>query len=63
MMTVKQFLENPVRSSPDGNYWEPAIPEKHHVWWRIRLRDAWAVWKGQAIAVRQTTKQDLKGAT
>lgn len=59
MMTVKQLMENPCQSSPDGKHWEPAIPE--YQWWRIRLRDAIAVWKGEAVAVRQTTKQDLKG--
>lgn len=58
MLTVKQFLENPCKSSPDGQHWEPCVPQ--YVWWRIRLRDAWAVWKGDAVAIRQTTKEDLK---
>lgn len=59
MMTVKEFLENPSQSSPDGTHWEPALPEPHRLWWRIRLRDAWVVWRGHAIAIRQTTKEDL----
>jgi len=59
MMTMKDLMENPCQSSPDGNHWEPALPESHRLW-RIRLRDAWAVWKGKATAVRQTTKQDLE---
>lgn len=57
MLTVKQLMENTCKSSPDGKHWEPAIPK--YQWWRIRLRDAIAVWKGEAVAVRQTTKQDL----
>ena len=59
MMTMKDVMENPSQSSPDGKHWEPALPELHKLWWRIRLRDAWAVWKGEATAVRQTTKADL----
>lgn len=58
MMTVKNLLESQVESSPDGKYWEPALPSQ--LWWRIRLGDAWAVWTGKAIAVRQTTKEDLR---
>lgn len=57
MMTVKDLMENSIQTSPDGEHWEPALPQ--FVWWRIRLRDAWAVWKGEAIAIRQTTKSDL----
>lgn len=59
-MTVKELLENPNQSSPDGIHWEPAMPETCYLWWRIRLRDALAVWRGDAIAVRQTTKKDLE---
>jgi hypothetical protein len=58
MMTVKDFLASQCQSSPDGNHWEPALPEQS-LWWRIRLRDAWAVWRGRATAIRQTTKSDL----
>jgi hypothetical protein len=58
MLTVKQLLENPCQASPDGKHWEPCVPQ--YIWWRIRLRDAIAVLKGEAIAIRQTTKQDLK---
>ena len=58
MMTVKDLMTNACQSSPDGNHWEPALPE--HMWWRIRLRDAWAVLKGEATAIRQTTKADIE---
>jgi hypothetical protein len=59
MMTIKELMENPCKCSPDGKHWEPALPEKGWIWWRIRLRDAWAVWQGKAVAVRQTNKADL----
>jgi hypothetical protein len=57
MMTVKDLMTNQCSSSPDGEHWEPALPE--YVWWRTRLRDAWAVLLGRAVAIRQTTKTDL----
>ena len=57
MMTVKDLMENPCQSSPDGSHWEPALPQ--YVWWRFRLRDAWAVWRGDATAIRKTTKADI----
>lgn len=57
MMTVKEFMQTACKSSPDGKHWEPALPD--YLWWRIRLRDAWAVWRGRAVAIRQTTKADL----
>ena len=60
MITVKELMNNPTQSSPDGKHWEPALPEPSWVWWRIRLSDAWAVWQGKAIAVRQTIKADLE---
>ena len=59
MMTVKDLMENECQSSPDGKHWEPALPCSP-VWWRIRLHDAWAVWEGKAIAIRQTTKVDIE---
>lgn len=59
MMTVKDLMQNQCSSSPDGLHWEPCLPESHRLWWRIRLRDAWAVWKGDAVAIRQTTKADI----
>jgi hypothetical protein len=59
MITVKELMTSPVQSSPDGRHWEPGIPKKAAPWW-VTLRDAWAVLKGQAVAVRQTTKEDLK---
>jgi len=58
MMTMKELMDSPNHSSPNGRYWEPALPLKW-IGWRVRLRDAWAVWKGQATAIRQTTKADL----
>lgn len=60
MMTVKDLMENTCSSSPDGKHWEPALPEPHGLWWKVRLRDAWAVWQGKAIAIRQTTKLDIE---
>ena len=57
MMTVKDLMETGCQSSPDGRHWEPALPS--YIDQRTRLRDAWAVWQGRAIAVRQTTKADL----
>jgi len=57
MMTMKDLMENTTKSSPDGFHWEPALPESNYWWWR--LHDAWAVWKGEATAIRQTTKADL----
>jgi hypothetical protein len=60
MMTVKDLLTAECQSSADGKHWEPALPQ--HVWWRIRLRDAWAVLQGKAVAIRQTTKADLAAA-
>ena len=59
MITVKDLMENSTQSSPDGVHWEPVLPQQFFCW-RIRLRDAWAVWKGNAVAVRQTIKDDLK---
>jgi len=58
MMTMKELMENPNHSSPNGKYWEPALPKCSYGFLN-RLRDAWAVWKGQATAIRQTTKADL----
>ncbi len=57
MLTVKELMENPNRSSPDGRHWEPAL-------WlyaplRYRLRDAWEVVCGRAMAIRQTENADL----
>jgi hypothetical protein len=57
MMTLKDLMTTEDKSSPDGKHWEPALPQ--YIWWRIRLRDAWAVWQGKAVAIRQTTKADI----
>ena len=62
MMTIKDLMENPVSSSPDGKYWEPALPYPTP-YWRVRLSDAWAVWKGRATAIRQTQKADIEENT
>ena len=62
LITVKDLMTSPVQSSPDGRHWEPGIPKKAAPW-RITLHDAWAVLKGQAVAVRQTTEEDLKDKT
>lgn len=59
MLTLKELMENPTRSSPDGKHWEPALPYGGQLWWRIRVRDAWEVLRGRACAVRQTEKADL----
>ena len=58
MMTMKDLMENQVSCSPDGKHWEPALPQ--YIWWRIRLRDAFAVLQGKAMAIRQTTKEDIE---
>ena len=63
MITVKQLLESRTGCSPDGKHWEPALPEGRWGWWRVRLQDAIAVWRGDAVAIRQTTKDDLAKAT
>lgn len=57
MMTLKDLMTsgNSNSSSPDGIHWEPAIPILPTSNWR----DAWEVFKGRALAVRQTTKADL----
>ena len=60
MMTVRDLMTNTAQFSPDGDYWEPALPP--YLLWRIRLRDAWAVLTGKAIAIRQTTKADIDAA-
>ena len=59
MINIKTLMQTSVTTSPDGKHWEPALPTPS-IWWRSRLQDAWAVWKGDASAIRQTTKQDLE---
>lgn len=56
MMTLKDLMTSGAQTSPDGKHWEPAIPILATGNWR----DAWAVYKGRALAVRQTTKADLR---
>jgi len=60
MITVKKLITSYVSSSPDCKHWEPALPNPP-IYWLDRLRDAWAVYKGNAIAIRQTTKADIEG--
>ena len=57
MLTVRDLIQCDTQSSPDGIHWEPSLPTV--LWWRIRLKDAIAVLRGDAVAVRQTTKADL----
>jgi hypothetical protein len=58
MITVKELLTSECQSSPDGKHWEPALPQ--YISWRIRVRDAWSVLKGEATAICQTTKADIE---
>ncbi len=63
MLTIKDVMTSGASSSPDGKHWEPALPYMRGM---LHWRDAWAVFRGRAVAVRQTTKDDLaptKGAT
>lgn len=59
MITVKDLMQCETQSSPDGKHWEPALPDGSATRWRARLQDALAVWRGEAIAIRQTTKADI----
>ena len=61
MITVKQLFENPCSSSPDGKVWEPCVPNPPLLL-KTRIFDAISVLTGKAVAIRQTTKQDLCGA-
>ena len=63
MITVKDLMTSPAQSSPDGKHWEPALPHPGWPFWKTRLKDAFSVWQGKAIAVRQTTKADIKDGT
>ena len=58
-MNIKTLMQSSVTTSPDGNHWEPALSESSFRW-RNRLSDVWAVWTGKAVAIRQTTKEDLE---
>jgi hypothetical protein len=57
MITVKNLMQTSAQSSPDGQHWEPALPQ--YVGLRVRLSDAWAVLMGKATAVRQTNQADV----
>lgn len=58
MITVRELLMNDCSTSPDGEHWEPLLyTQSNH--WRSRIHDAVAVLKGDAIAVRQTIKEDI----
>jgi hypothetical protein len=58
MITVKDLMQTSIQSSPDGEHWEPALPMPLY-YLPHRLRDAYAVWTGEATAIRQTKKADL----
>lgn len=57
MISFKKLVHSDTYVSVDGKYWEPAITPPYRFRWR--LRDAIAVLRGHAIAVRQTEKGDL----
>jgi hypothetical protein len=56
MMTMRELLTSGVSSSPDGKHWEPALPCPSP-FWRERLRDAWAVFRGRAHAIVATSTE------
>jgi hypothetical protein len=58
MLTVRDFLAYRERCSPDGRYWEPALPVPPSLIWRAR--DAWCVLTGRAIAIVQTSAIDVR---
>jgi hypothetical protein len=62
MITVKHLMQSGAQASPNGEHWEPAVPHPP-MFWLDRLRDAWAVYQGNAIAIRQTTKVDVQEQT
>jgi hypothetical protein len=49
MLTVRDFLAYRERCSPDGRYWEPALPVPPSLIGRVR--DAWCVLTGRAVAM------------
>lgn len=61
MITVKELLMIDSSTSPDGKHWEPLLYTQN-THWRSRVHDAVAVLKGDAIAVRQTIKEDIAKA-
>ena len=56
MMNLKYLMQSTESISPDGQHWEPALPIMQLRTFKTRFTDAWAVWKGNAVAVRQTEK-------
>jgi len=58
MLTVRDLLTSGDRRSPDGRYWEPALPDAPPL--RSRLRDAWAVLTGRAAAIVATSPIDIR---
>ncbi len=61
-MTVKDLMSDHNNlTSVDGEHWEPIVFIPY--WWRIRVSDAIAVLKGEAAAIRNTRRSDLKGDT
>ena len=62
MMTVKDLMsDSKNQMSVDGEHWEPIVFIPY--WWRNRVSDAIAVLKGEAGAIRNTRRADLKGET
>ena len=59
MLTVRDLLASGERRSPDGLYWEPALPDAPPPL-RSRLRDAWAVLTGRATAIVPTSLIDIR---
>lgn len=50
LLHYKQFMSWPLALC-DGKHWVPAKPIKGPGWFRCRLRAAWAVLRGDAVAV------------
>ena len=57
MQTVKQLMESDVSMSCDGRHYEPALRYSHGSW---NWKDAFAVLRGKAVAIRKTEKEDLQ---
>lgn len=57
MITIKQLMESRVTTSIDRKHWEPVLPKPP--FFMERLRDAVAVFLGNATAIRQTTLLDI----
>jgi hypothetical protein len=58
MITVKDLLQSEVQCSVDGVHWEPSLPGYTRL--RTRLKDCLEVLRGNATAIRQTERKDIK---